>query len=132
MSELTDFLKFLHGAGSSIIPWLLISMAIYLLVYLRPHFVSFMKTQSEAKKMLAQKEGERNEVIRNCSATIEACTAVLEMAKQDRQLVIDHLDKHEAMSAERMEHIQVVVNQCRDEVLKARGDMKTICAQLDK
>lgn len=132
MSELTDLLKFLHGAGASIIPWILIAMAIWFVVYMRPHLVEYIKVNSEAKMTRAQKEGERNEIIRNCSATIEACTTVLEMSKRDRELVMDHVDKHEAMSAERMEHIQTVVNQCRDEIIKARGDIKGIRAQLDK
>lgn len=132
MSDFTELLKFLHGAGASIIPWLLVGLIVWFVMYIKPHLISYLKATSEAKKLAAQKEGERNEIIRNCSATIEACTTVLEMAKADREMVIDHIDKHEAMSAERMDHIQTVVNQCRDEILRARGDMKSINAQLDK
>lgn len=132
MNDFTELLKFLHGAGASIIPWLLVGLIVWFAMYIRPYLISYLKATSEAKKLAAQKEGERNEIIRNCSATIEACTTVLEMAKADREMVIDHIDKHETMSAERMEHIQTVVNQCRDEILRARGDMKSVCAQLDK
>lgn len=132
MNDFTELLKFLHGAGASIIPWLLVGLIVWFAMYIRPYLISYLKATGEAKKLAAQKEGERNEIIRNCSATIEACTTVLEMAKADREMVIDHIDKHETMSAERMEHIQTVVNQCRDEILRARGDMKSVCAQLDK
>lgn len=131
MDEITEFLKFLHGAGASIIPWLVVVMLVWLVVYLRPYFCDYLKGQKEAKLLQAKHEGERNEIIRNCTATIEACTAVLDMAKRDRSRVIEHIDKHEQLSVERMEHIQTVVNQCRDEVLKARGDMEAIKAKLD-
>ena len=132
MSDLTELLRFLHGAGSSIIPWLVIALMVYFVIYLKPYIIEYLKAQSNAKKALAQKEGERNEIIRNCSATIEACTAVLEMAKADKLAVIDKVNEHEAMSAERMEHIQIVVNQCRDEILKTRGDIHAINARLEK
>ena len=132
MSDFTDLLKFLHGAGASVIPWILVVLLIWFLYYIRPHIASYLKAQSDAKLIQAQKDGERNEIIRNCSATIEACTAVLEMAKADREIVLEHIDSHEVMSAERMEHIQTVVNQCRDEVLKARGDIAAINARIDK
>lgn len=132
MSDFTDLLKFLHGAGASVIPWILVVLAIWLIIYIRPHLAAYLKSLSDAKIMQAKHDGERNEIIRNCSATIEACTAVLEMAKADRQTVIEHIDIHEEMSAERMNHIQAVVNQCRDEILKTRGDLSAINARLDK
>ena len=132
MSDLTELLRFLHGAGSSIIPWLVIALMVYFVIYLKPYIIEHLKAQSNAKKALAQKEGERNEIIRNCSATIEACTAVLEMVKADKRAVIDKVNEHEAMSAERMEHIQTVVDQCRDEILKTRGDIHAINARLEK
>lgn len=131
MSEITEFLKFLHGAGASVIPWLVVGISCWLIVYLRPYFCDYLKAQKESKILQAKHEGERNEIIRNCTATIEACTAVLEMSKRDRSRVIDHIDKHEEVSAERMEHIQLVVNQCRDEVLKARGDIEALRAKMD-
>ena len=131
MGEFTELLRFLYGAGTSIIPWILVGLLIWLVVNLKPHVVSYLKAKEEAKQVYAEKEGERNEIIRNCSATIEACTTVLEMAKSDRMKVIEHIDEHESMSKERMEHIQTVVNQCRDEIIKARGDLKGINSRLE-
>lgn len=131
MGEFTELLRFLYGAGTSIIPWILVGLLIWLVVNLKPHVVSYLKAKEEAKQVYAEKEGERNEIIRNCSATIEACTTVLEMAKSDRMKVIEHIDEHENMSKERMEHIQTVVNQCRDEIIKARGDLKGINSWLE-
>lgn len=130
MGEFTELLRFLYGAGTSIIPWILVGLLIWLVVNLKPHVVSYLKAKEEAKQVYAEKEGERNEIIRNCSATIEACTTVLEMAKSDRTKVMEHIDEHENMSKERMEHIQTVVNQCRDEIIKARGDLKGIDSRL--
>lgn len=131
MGEFTELLRFLYGAGTSIIPWILVGLLIWLVVNLKPHVVSYLKAKEEAKQVYAEKEGERNEIIRNCSATIEACTTVLEMAKSDRMKVIERIDEHENMSKERMEHIQTVVNQCRDEIIKARGDLKGINSRLE-
>lgn len=132
MSDFTDLLKFLHGAGVSVIPWILVVLAIWLVIYIRPHLAAYLKSLGDAKILQAKHDGERNEIIRNCSATIEACTAVLEMTKADRQAVIEHIDIHEAMSSERMNNIQAVVDQCRDEILKTRGDLSAINARLDK
>lgn len=132
MSDFTDLLKFLHGAGVSVIPWILVVLAIWLVIYIRPHLAAYLKSLGDAKILQAKHDGERNEIIRNCSATIEACTAVLEMTKADRQAVMEHIDIHEAMSSERMNNIQAVVDQCRDEILKTRGDLAAINARLDK
>ena len=132
MSDFTDLLKFLHGAGVSVIPWILVVLAIWLVIYIRPHLAAYLKSLGDAKILQAKHDGERNEIIRNCSATIEACTAVLEMTKADRQAVMDHIDIHESMSAERMDRIQDGVSQCRDEILKTRGDLAAINARLDK
>lgn len=130
MGEFTELLRFLYGAGTSIIPWILVVLLLWLVVTTKPHIEAYFAAKKEAEQALAVKEGERNEIIRNCSATIEACTTVLEMAKNDRQKVLDHIDEHEAMSKERMEHIQTVVNQCRDEIVKSRGDLKSIATQI--
>lgn len=131
MGEFTELLKFLHGAGTSIIPWVIVCILIWAVIVFRPHVISYIKSKEESERSIIEKEGERNEIIRNCSATIEACTTVLEMAKTDREKVREHIDEHETMSKERMEHIQTVVNQCRDEITKARGDLKGINARLD-
>ena len=132
MSEFTELLRFLYGAGTSIIPWILVGLCVWIVVSLKPQMVAYFESKKKAEEDMVIKEGERNEVIRNCSATIEACTTVLEMVKNDNQRVIDHVDEHENMSKERMEHIQTVVNQCRDEIIKARGDLKGINTQLSK
>lgn len=131
MNDITSLLKFLHGAGTSIIPWVVLVVVIWLLVSFAPDVKNYLKTRNDAKLTYIQKEGERNEIIRNCSATIEACTAALEMVSNDRKIILEHIDSHEDMSRERMEHIQTVVNQCRDEVLKSRGDIKAINSKIE-
>lgn len=130
MGEFTEFLKFLYGAGTSIIPWILLAVTLYLIISLKPSVSAYLKTKENTKKAQIEKEGERNEVIRNCSATIEACTAVLEMTKNDRMLVINNINEHERMSQERMERIQSVVDECKTEIVKARGEIKGISNQL--
>lgn len=132
MDEFTELLKFLHGAGVSVIPWICLGIAIWLVVQLQPHVATYLKNQSAAKLDQAKHDGERNEIIRNCSATIEACTAVLEMIQSDRDELKVHLDKHEELSNERMCHIQDVVNQCRDELYNARIELTSINARLNK
>lgn len=132
MTEFTDLLRFLHGAGTSIIPWIVVVLAVWIIIYMKPHVVKYFEKNAEAKIIQAKQDGERNEIIRNCTATIEACTAVLEMAKADKNTVKEHIDRHEELSAERMDHIQSVVNQCRDEIFLIRGDLNGINARLDK
>lgn len=132
MSDFTELLRFLHGTGTSVIPWIAIGILVWLVINFKPHVISYIKHKEESERLFAEKEGERNEIIRNCSATIEACTAVLEMTKKDREKVIEHIEEHENLSKERMEHIQTVVNQCRDEIVKARGDLKGINSKIDK
>lgn len=131
VNEFIDLLKFLHGTGSSILPWIVLVALIYMAISLKPNFVKYIESRNEAKLEYIKKEGERNEIIRNCSATIEACTTALEMVSHDRQAIIEHVDTHENLSSERMEHIQTVVNQCRDEILKSRGDIKELKSKID-
>lgn len=131
MSDFTELLKFLQGAGASIIPWIVLAMIIWSFITFKPHIIKYIESRNDAKLAYIEKEGERNEIIRNCSATIENCTAALEMINHDRDTLMTHIDNHEEMSRERMEHIQTVVNQCRDEILKARGDVKSIYSKID-
>ena len=131
MNDITELLKFLHATGTSVIPWIFVVIVIWLIIQLKPQLVKYIESRNEAKLAYVQKEGERNEIIRNCSATIEACTAALEMVSHDREVLMEHINEHEAMSRERMEHIQAVVDQCRDEIIRARGDIKSNAIKLD-
>lgn len=131
MGEFVELLKFLHGAGSSVLPWSFLALSVYLVVTLKPHLAKYIESRNDAKMEYIKKEGERNEIIRNCSATIEACTAALEMVSHDRESIINHIDEHENLSRERMERIQEVVDHCKEEIIKGRGDMKALKTSMD-
>jgi hypothetical protein len=131
MSEVTELIKFLYGAGLSVVPWVVLGLLVWLVVTLKPHIASYIDAKSKARTDQIKKEGERNEIIRNCSATIEACTTALELVSNDRHLVDERLDKDEDAFKERLVNIQNVVTQCRDELVKTRSEISVLDKKID-
>lgn len=123
MAEFTDAIMRLYGAGRGVLPFVVVALLVGAFVYFRKDIQTWLASKIKAQEAVIKNEAERNEIIRNNSATIEACTAALEMVSKDRERFLGALDKHEELSKERIEHIQIVVNQCRDEVSKVRGEV---------
>jgi hypothetical protein len=108
-----------------------LGLLVWLVVTLKPHIASYIDAKSKARTDQIKKEGERNEIIRNCSATIEACTTALELVSNDRHLVDERLDKDEDAFKERLVNIQNVVTQCRDELVKTRSEISVLDKKID-
>ena len=123
MGEFQEMVMTFFHAGTGVIPWVFLVILIAAFIYYRKDIQGWIEAKARAQEAIVKNEAERNEIIRNNSATIEACTAALEMVSNDRERFLGALDKHEELSKERIEHIQTVVNQCRDEVGKVRGEI---------
>ena len=125
MAELIDFLRFVTNAGSAVIPWLLVSLATFLVTKSWPHLAEYIAARTEAQHDVAEREAERNEIMRNNSAVIQNNTETISMMQRfmenrdnESNRAIEH---HEAMSAERIDRMREVIDVNREEIGKLRG-----------
>ena len=122
MTELLDVVSALQGMGAGVLPWLAVGVILWAVVYYRADVSAYIKERAKAQRQAAERGAELNEIVRNNSAVIEACTTVMEMLKHDRERVIMDIASHENLSRDRMERIQTVVDQCRAEIGAIRGE----------
>lgn len=136
MTELTDFLRFVTNAGSAVIPWLLLSLATLLVIKSWPHFVEYIAARTEAQHQVAEREAERNEIMRNNSAVIRNNTETISMMQrfmEDRDNESNRaIEHHEAMSAERIDRMREVIDGNRTEIGKLRGDVGILLDRVKK
>lgn len=122
MTEILEAVAVLQDMGAGVLPWLAVGVVLWAVVYYRKDVSAYIAERAKAQKQAAEKGAELNEIVRNNSAVIEACTTVMEMLKHDRERVQLDIASHENLSRDRMERIQTVVDQCRDEISKIRGE----------
>lgn len=127
MTELVNLLAFLYDAGAAVIPWLLLAVFVLLLIRTWPNVLNYIEAKTEAARDVAAREAERNEIMRNNSAVIQNNTETMQVM---RRFIEDTnaancgaIEKHEDMSAERMERMQAVLDDNKNEIGKLRGDV---------
>lgn len=127
MAEVMGLLEFLYDAGSAVIPWLILSLATVLCLKTWPHFVEYVAARTDAQHEIAEREAERNEIMRNNSAVIKNNTETIGLIKrfmEDRDNENNHaIEHHEKVSAERIERVQEVLDSNRSEIGKLRRDV---------
>ena len=136
VKDMLDLLRFLYEAGSAVIPWLLVSIATLLVTKSWPHFVEYIAARTEAQHEVAEREAERNEIMRNNSAVIRNNTETISMMQRfmenrdnESNRAIEH---HEAMSAERIDRMREVIDGNREEIGKLRGDVGILLDRVRK
>lgn len=127
VGELVSLLQFLYDAGAAIIPWVLLSLAVWFSVKMQPHFVDWVKARAEAQRSAAESKAELNEIIRHNSAVIENNTAAVNMIQRyiddsERQNCAA-VERHEQLSVERFERLQDATDRAAHEVGKIRGEV---------
>lgn len=127
MADLVDLLKFLYNAGAAVIPWLLVAVSVLVLLRTWPSVLNYIAAKTDAARDVAAREAERNEIMRNNSAVIQNNTETMQIMKrfiEDTNAAnCSAVERHEDMSAERMERIQIVLDDSKNELGKLRGDV---------
>lgn len=127
MGDFTELLIFLTDAGGAVIPWLFLALVVWLALYVVPKLLpdvkDYFKAKGDAHKLMADREAERNEIMRNNNAVIENNTAMLEIMRGYTDKQCETIRQHESMSAERMANIQSVLDSNHDELSKLRGEI---------
>lgn len=122
MEEVFNAARLLHDTPD-IFPWVVLAVVLLILYKERALIRDFFLSAIQARVDSANYQAQNNEIIRNNTAALENNTAVLEMIKKDRDLMLKELELHEQMSAERMSHIQTVINRVDETVRDNRQDI---------
>lgn len=130
MSEFIDLLKFLTATGDAVIPWLALGSILYAAYKLIPYIMDWFKSRVESQREMAEREAERNEILRNTNAVVENNTqtikAMQEFIKDNENRYLSSLDAHEKMSAEREKHLQVVINRNNEGITMLNSKMDVL------
>lgn len=122
-----ELAKFFMTYGYAALEWVLVALVIVLIVYcvpkITPPCVEWIHSRAEAKLAEAEARGEGNEILRANTAALEACSAVIEMNKQDRERQCEAIYSHDAKSVERLKNVQDSVEVLTHEIGKARGEI---------
>ena len=91
-------------------PWVVLAIVLFLLVKERSTIRRYFAARIEAYEGRKQADAVLAELIRNNTAALDNNTAALESVKADRGETRRLLSYHEQASAERIQHVQEVVN----------------------
>lgn len=123
MGELTEAVRLASEIG---LPTLIVGFCAFYAYKAWPYLANLMKARAEARGELAEREAERNEILRNNSQVIANNTEVLGMIKrfmaESEAAQVDAVEHHEALSAERFQRMQASLDGISDEVGKMRGE----------
>lgn len=142
MGDFVELLRLLTGTGDAVIPWLIIALASYTAYKLIPYTIEWLKARAEAEqerikaeKGMIEQEAQRNEILRNNNVVIENCTQTMKMTesylKAQKTEIIKAMDNHEELSAERISHLQTVLNRNGEQIGKIRGDVGILLDRKD-
>lgn len=91
-------------------PWVCLALVLVLVVKERGTIRSYVNARISAYDAKKQSDAVMAELVRNNTAALDNNTAALEAVKNDRGSTRKLVEHHESASAERMAHIQEVVN----------------------
>lgn len=138
MSDVMTVAEKLH-TSPTLFPWVCLAVVLIILLANRKTIQEYISACVVSKKQSALYQAQNNELIRNNTAALNNNTAMLEMVKQDRELMIQKLEHHEEMSKERvdnirveMTHIETVMNQTRDGVLNNGQELAIVSTKVEK
>ena len=142
MGDFVELLRLLTGTGDAVIPWLIIALVSYTVYKLIPYTIEWLKARAEAEqerikaeKGMIEQEAQRNEILRNNNVVIENCTQTMKMTesylKAQKTEIIKAMDNHEELSAERISHLQTVLNRNGEQIGKIRGDVGILLDRKD-
>lgn len=97
-------------AARDLLPWVILVICVFVLWKSRKHVAEWFQSCINEKKDNAIYHAQQNELIRNNTAALNNNTAALELVQKDREMLAEILNNHEKLSAERIAHLQVVVN----------------------
>ena len=135
MGEFTSLLEFLTDTGAAVLPWILLALVIWIVLFIGPKLLpsvqDYYKTKAKAQTAIVEREAERNEIMRNNNAVIENNTAILELMRGYTDKQTEIIANHEQMSAERMTNLQTVLDHNHDELAKIRGELGILLDRKD-
>lgn len=109
MSEAFELGRALHETPD-LFPWVCLALVLVLLIKERGTIRSYVKARIDYYDAKKHEGAIITEVIRNNTAALNNNTEALESVKADRGETRRQLQFHETMSAERIAHVQEVVN----------------------
>lgn len=115
MSESIEIARLLHDTPD-LFPWVVLAIVLALLIKERGTIRRYISARIDAYEGRKQSDAVLAELIRNNTAALDNNTAALQSVKADRGETRRLLSYHEQASAERIHHVQEVVNRINETV----------------
>lgn len=115
MGQVMDFAERM-GDRPDLFPWVCLGMVILVVIAQHKRILAYFDARIDSYTAKKQSDAVMAELVRNNTAALDNNTAMLSILKQDRHEVAALLENHETLSAERIAHMQTVLNRVDEKV----------------
>lgn len=131
MQEVIDTADQLRSTPD-LFPWVVLILIILFVFKEKEIIKEFFSSFINSRKEEALYHAKNNELVRSNTATLEKNLAAFEEAKRDRELVMKAIEAQEKMNAERMVHIQEVINRIDKAVNENKKNISIIADRINR
>lgn len=107
-------------------PWVVLAIILIVAFKERDTIREFFASIISARKETTVFHAQQNELIRNNTAALENNTQMLGILHQERANMIATIEQHEQLSAERVAHLQTVINRIDRTVIVNSENIKLV------
>lgn len=125
MGEAMDVARLLHDTPD-LFPWVCLALLLIVIATQHKRIIAYFDARIESYLDKKQSDAVMAELVRNNTAALENNTQMLSILKQERQQMVTLLEQHESFSAERIAHLQTVINRVDKTVTENQRDIVLI------
>ena len=125
MAEVFDYGERLYN-NPGLLPWVVFAVFIVIAIAQHKRIFAYFDARIEAQKAKVKSDAVMAELVRNNTAALQNNTEMLSILKTERHEMAALLENHETLSAERIAHLQTVVNRIDGTVRDNHNDITLI------
>lgn len=106
--------------------WVIFILACVVIIAQHKRILAYFDARIEAQRDRVKSDAVMAELVRNNTAALQNNTEMLSILRTERHEMAALLENHETMSAERLSHVQTVVNRIDQTVRENHSDITLI------
>lgn len=125
LNEAFEIAERLH-AQPDLLGWVVFSVVCLVVIAQHKRILAYFDSRVEANRAKVKSDAVMAELVRNNTAALQNNTEMLSILKTERHEMAALLENHETLSAERIAHLQTVVNRIDSTVRDNHNDITLI------
>ena len=125
MNEVIDMAERMY-TQPDLLGWVIFTLACVVVIAQHKRILAYFDARIEAQRDRVKADAVMAELVRNNTAALQNNTEMLSILRTERHEMAALLENHETMSAERLSHVQTVVNRIDQTVRENHSDITLI------